>query len=127
MEASDSGIIRWGIIGTANIAKKNSRSIIQAKNCELIGVASRSSERARSWAQENNLSASVRLYGTYEAILNDPAVQAIYLPLPTKLHLEWVSVRTSPLSQGIFYPLSPYILTYFCTSAGSKPSYNPTL
>ena len=71
---SDSGIISWGIIGTANIAKKNSRSILQAKNCALVGVASRSIDKARSFVQENNLDPiKVRLHGSYEAILNDPA------------------------------------------------------
>ena len=81
--------MRWGIIGTASIARKNARSIQCAENAELVAVASRSLERAQQWAKDNALPSHVRLYASYDQLLNDPTVQAVYLPLPTKLHLEW--------------------------------------
>jgi hypothetical protein len=81
--------VRFGILGTASIARKNSRAIMNAANAELVAVASRSADRVQTWAQDNCLAPSVRLYASYDQLLNDPAVQAVYLPLPTKLHLEW--------------------------------------
>ncbi len=64
--------IRWGVIGTANIAKKNVRSILQAGNAELVAVASRTIDRARTWAVENALGSNVTLYGSYQRLLDDP-------------------------------------------------------
>lgn len=81
--------IQWGVIGTANIAKKNVRSIMLASNSTLSAIGSRDIDKARLFAVQNHLDSNVRLYGSYDQLLNDPNVQAVYMPLPTKLHLEW--------------------------------------
>lgn len=80
--------IRMGIMGTAAIA---TRSIIPAlqrmpNRFELYAVASRSLAKAEAEAQLHGIQA----YGSYEALLNDPNVEAVYIPLPNALHREWV-------------------------------------
>ena len=78
--------IRWGILSTANIATKVARAIHLAENADLMAVASRTKERAAAWAEKHNVSTA---YGTYEALLADDAIDAIYIPLPPSLHAEW--------------------------------------
>lgn len=79
--------VRIGIIGCANIARKNIRAMKLSRNCKLIAIASRSFKRALLFAQENDLDDSVKVYGNYDDLLNDNDVDAIYLPLPTSEHL----------------------------------------
>ena len=81
--------IRIGIIGCAEIARKVSRAIQLAPNATVSGVASRSFEKAASFAKENGLTPEAKIYGSYEALLDDPDIDAVYLPLPTSLHLQW--------------------------------------
>ena len=78
--------IKWGVLSTAGIATKVSRAIDLAANAELLAVASRSAERAESWATEHGAD---RAYGSYEALLADPDIDAVYIPLPPTMHNEW--------------------------------------
>ena len=78
--------VRWGILSTANIATKVAGAIHLAKNADLIAVASRTEERAATWGKEHNVSTT---YGTYDALLADASLDAIYIPLPPSLHAEW--------------------------------------
>lgn len=78
--------IRWGILSTANIATKVARAIHLARNAALIAVASRTAERATIWAQNHNVPTA---YSTYDALLADESLDAIYIPLPPSLHAEW--------------------------------------
>lgn len=78
--------VRWGILSTANIATKVARAIHLAENADLVAVASRTEERAATWAQEHNIPTA---YGTYDALLTDASLDAIYIPLPPSLHAEW--------------------------------------
>ena len=78
--------IRWGILSTANIATKVARAIHLARNADLVAVASRTEERAATWAKEHNVPTA---YGTYDALLADESLDAIYIPLPPSLHAEW--------------------------------------
>ncbi len=78
--------VRWGILGTARIAEKVSVAIQQASNAELKGIASRSTEKASVWASEFKVPAS---YGHYQELLDDPEIDAVYIPLPPSLHAEW--------------------------------------
>ena len=78
--------IRWGILSTANIATKVARAIHLAENADLVAVASRTEERAVTWAREHNVPTA---YGTYGALLADESLDAIYIPLPPSLHAEW--------------------------------------
>lgn len=79
--------IRWGVIGTANIATFRVIPAIQkSHNGEVVAVASRDAERARDYAEQHGIAQS---YGSYAALLEDPSIDAIYIPLPNKLHAEW--------------------------------------
>ena len=81
--------IRFGILGTADISQKNIRAIILSKNCRIVALASRSVERANAFLSNLNLSSSVTVMPTYESLIISNDVDAIYIPLPTTLHLEW--------------------------------------
>lgn len=88
--SNDETPIRFGIIGCAEIARKVSRAINLSPNSTLYALASRSIEKAHYFAIKNNLfSDSLKIYGTYSEILDDPFVDAVYMPLPTSLHLHW--------------------------------------
>lgn len=82
-------IIRFGIIGAADIARKVSRAIALAPNATLSAIGSRSLEKASKFASDNGFSPHVKIYGSYEAVLDDPEIDAVYVPLPTSLHLRW--------------------------------------
>lgn len=87
--AGDGNPIRFGIMGCAQIARKVSRAIFLAPNATISALASRSLEKAKNYAAENGYPDSVKLHVSYEALLDDPNVDAVYLPLPTSLHLRW--------------------------------------
>jgi xylose dehydrogenase (NAD/NADP) len=77
------GKLRFGILGAADIARKALIPAIDAAaNAELVGLASRNFERGR------RLFAG-RVYGDYLELIDDPKVDAVYLPLPNNLHREW--------------------------------------
>ncbi|CAK9174189.1 unnamed protein product [Ilex paraguariensis] len=81
--------VRFGILGCANIARKVSRAMKLAPNCAITAIGSRSIEKASQFAAENEFPASAKVYGSYDAVLDDPDVEAVYIPLPTSLHLRW--------------------------------------
>ncbi|MGD8177209.1 Gfo/Idh/MocA family protein [Marinimicrobium sp. ARAG 43.8] len=77
--------IRWGVLSTANIGRKKVLPAIQAsERGELVAVASRSADNARAFADELGIAKS---YGSYEQLLADPDIDAIYNPLPNHLHV----------------------------------------
>ena len=79
--------IRWGVISTANIGRKKVIPAIHASsNGEVVAVASRSLESAQKFAQEEGIP---NAYGSYEELIADPNIDAIYNPLPNSLHAEW--------------------------------------
>lgn len=80
--------IRWGILGTANIARGCAIPGMQlAENCEPYAIAGRKLEKAQSFAKEFGFG---KAYGSYKELLQDDAVQAVYIPLPNNLHFTWV-------------------------------------
>jgi predicted dehydrogenase len=81
--------VRWGIVSTANINRHVIPAAHASDKAELIAVASRDQERADTYAQEWDID---RAYGSYEALLDDPDVEAVYISLPNSMHVEW-SVR----------------------------------
>ncbi|XVF37268.1 hypothetical protein REPUB_Repub19eG0131700 [Reevesia pubescens] len=81
--------IRFGIIGCAEIARKISRAILLAPNATISAVASRSIDKAVNFAKANEFPPEAKIYGSYESLLDDPNIDAVYLPLPTSLHLKW--------------------------------------
>ena len=79
--------IRWGILSTANIGRRRVAPAIQAsKNGVVHAVASRNLESAQAYADELGIPVA---HGSYEALLTDPDVDAIYNPLPNSMHAEW--------------------------------------
>ena len=79
--------INWGVLGTAGIARGQTiPGMQQAENCCLYAVAGRSLEKARVFQKEFGFE---KAYGSYDELLADPKVQAVYIPLPNELHYEW--------------------------------------
>ena len=86
--------VRWGIVSTANIARKNWHAIQLSGNGTVVAVASRSQESAERFIAENQAIApfapAPRAIAGYEELLAAPDIDAVYLPLPTGLRKEWV-------------------------------------
>jgi predicted dehydrogenase len=82
-----SGDVRWGVLSTAKIGiDKVIPATAAAERCEVVAIASRDLERARAAASELGIA---RAFGSYEDLLADPDVDAVYNPLPNHLHAEW--------------------------------------
>ena len=80
-------MINWGVIGTAGIAKGCTIPGMQlAENCNLYAIAGRSMEKAKAYQDAFGFEVA---YDSYEALLADPKVEAVYIPLPNELHYEW--------------------------------------
>ena len=77
---------RWGILSTALINDKFLPGARAATGVEVLAVASRDAERARAYAAARDIP---RWYEGYEALLGDPEVEAVYIPLPNSLHAPW--------------------------------------
>ena len=86
--------LRWGILGTASIARKNWKGIWHSGNAAVTAVASRNLNRSREFIadcqRENPFDAAPAALGSYEELIASPKVDAIYVPLPTGLRKEWV-------------------------------------
>jgi predicted dehydrogenase len=79
--------IRWGILSTATIAKEDVIPAMQkGAHSEIIAIASREIEKAWQVAERFNIS---KAYGSYEELLADPEIDAVYIPLPNHLHVPW--------------------------------------
>jgi predicted dehydrogenase len=79
--------VRWGVIGCADIAvKKVIPAMLGSELSQVTAIASRSEERAASTAGSLGIP---RAYGSYQALLDDPAIEAVYIPLPNHLHRQW--------------------------------------
>ncbi len=79
--------VRWGVLSTSRIGKAEVIPAIRtSENGELVAVASRSETAAREFAEEGGIPTA---YGSYEALLNDESIDAVYNPLPNSLHREW--------------------------------------
>lgn len=97
--------VKWGILSTAPIAQR--RVLPAMRDCqyaEVVAIGSRSLERAKAVAGQFSIP---RAYGTYEDLLGDPGVEAIYNPLPNHLHVEW-SIRAASRGKHVLVekPLS---------------------
>jgi D-xylose 1-dehydrogenase (NADP+, D-xylono-1,5-lactone-forming) len=87
MAANMADRIRWGVISTSNIAEVAVIPAIQSsRNGIVLGVASRDHGRARQYADRLKIE---RAYGSYEELLADPDIDAIYNPLPNHGHVPW--------------------------------------
>ncbi|MCR5010794.1 MAG: Gfo/Idh/MocA family oxidoreductase [Lachnospiraceae bacterium] len=80
--------VKWGVLGTANIARGCTIPGMKlAEDCELYAIAGRSLEKAERFKQEFGFE---KAYGSYEDLIADKDIQAVYIPLPNGLHLKWV-------------------------------------
>jgi D-xylose 1-dehydrogenase (NADP+, D-xylono-1,5-lactone-forming) len=78
--------VKWGIVSTANINRKLIPGAHASDKVELAAVASRDHARADAYAREWKIP---RAYGSYEDLLADPEIEAVYISLPNTLHCEW--------------------------------------
>ena len=84
------GPVRWGILGCARVARRRVMPAVQqVEGSTLVAVASRELSKAQQFAEQFDVPAA---YGSYDALLADPAVEVVYIPLPNHLHAEW-SIR----------------------------------
>lgn len=80
--------IRWGILGAGKIARKFASELPFSKTGTLVAIGSRTLESARQFASEF-AEVSVKAYGSYESLLADPQVDAVYIATPHPLHARW--------------------------------------
>lgn len=79
--------IRWGILGTAKIAiHKVIPAMQRGEHCDINAIASRRLEKGQVAAKQLNIP---RVFGSYEELLGDPEIEAVYIPLPNHLHVPW--------------------------------------
>jgi predicted dehydrogenase len=78
--------IVWGVLGAAHINDKVVVPMHKAPKCRVKGIASRDVQKARSAAAKYGLAVA---YDSYEALLADPEIDAVYIPLPNHVHVEW--------------------------------------
>jgi xylose dehydrogenase (NAD/NADP) len=81
--------VKWGILSTADINRKLLAGAAESDDVEVVAVGSRDLERATEFAGTWDIE---RAYGTYDELLADPDVEAVYIPLPNTMHSEW-SIR----------------------------------
>ena len=86
MTTSHHSPLRLGILGCANIAKQFVRDVADSPRVAIQAVASRDLSKAQEFAQTFNIA---RAHGSYEALLADSALDAVYIPLPNSMHAEW--------------------------------------
>lgn len=87
MTTDDCYPVRWGVLGTANIAlKKVIPAMQQSRLCRVAAIASRNEQKAQDTARSLGIP---RAYGSYEALLADADIEAVYIPLPNHLHVPW--------------------------------------
>jgi xylose dehydrogenase (NAD/NADP) len=89
MNSGIGAAVKWGILSTADINRKVIPGAHASDKVELMAVASRDLQRAEEYAREWEIE---RAYGSYEALLEDADVEAVYISLPNTLHCEW-SIR----------------------------------
>ena len=89
--------LNWGIIGAGNIARSFANGVAHSKTGTVLAVASRSIEKARKFASELNIP---RGYGSYQELLADKDVQAVYIATPHPMHAEW-AIRAAQAGKHI--------------------------
>ena len=79
-------MIRWGILSTARIADRILEGARLSETAQIVAVGSRDLARAQAYAAEKGIE---RAHGSYEDLLADPDVDAVYIPLPNSMHVPW--------------------------------------
>jgi predicted dehydrogenase len=89
--------LRWGIIGTGAIAHKFARGVLRSETGELAAVGSRTESKAREFSRVHHIPTA---HGSYEAVLNDPTVDIVYIATPHPQHREW-TIRAAQAKKHI--------------------------
>ncbi|HDL64055.1 MAG TPA: Gfo/Idh/MocA family oxidoreductase, partial [Proteobacteria bacterium] len=90
-------LLRWGILSTARINRRIIPPIREDSRSELIGVGGRNQTRTGKFADRWKID---RRYASYEALLSDPEINTVYIPLPNSMHCEWV-IRAAQAGKNI--------------------------
>ena len=89
--------VRWGVLGAASIALRRVIPAMQNSDwSEIAAIASRDRSKAEDAARTLGIP---RAYGSYEELLADPEIEAVYNPLPNNLHVSW-SIRAAQAGQA---------------------------
>jgi xylose dehydrogenase (NAD/NADP) len=80
-------MLKMGIMGTANVSRSFIEVLKGSSTIKITAVASRNLEKAKSFAEEFGIE---KAYGSYQELLDDPQLDAVYIPLPNSMHAEWV-------------------------------------
>jgi predicted dehydrogenase len=98
LEAAMNRKVRWGVLGVANIGvQKVIPAMQRGEWCEMAAIASRDADKAEQAAGELDIP---KAYGSYEDLLGDPEIEAIYNPLPNHLHVPW-SIRAAEAGKHV--------------------------
>src|ERR1700675_658710 len=90
--------VAWGVLGVANIAVKKVLPAMQRGEwCQIAAIASRDLQKAEQAAKELGIG---KAYGSYEELLADPKIEAVYNPLPNHLHVPW-SVKAAEAGKHV--------------------------
>jgi predicted dehydrogenase len=90
--------VRWGILGTANIAvSKVIPAMQRGERCDVLAIASRDLDRGRAAAAALGIPCA---FGSYDELLADPEIEAVYIPLPNHLHVPW-SIRAAEAGKHV--------------------------
>ena len=84
---TSTGPLRWGVLGTAGITETVVPAMSASEHAEVVAIASRTKDRAEVAARSLGIPTA---YGSYTELLADPDIEAVYIPLPNFLHVEWV-------------------------------------
>src|SRR5258705_13906509 len=99
--------LRWGILGAANIARKNWKAIRNSGNSTVVAVASRDLKRSRAFIDECQseapMEATPKALASYEELAANRDVDAVYIPLPTSIRKEWV-IPCAETAKPIAFP-----------------------
>lgn len=90
--------VGWGILGCAAIARRSFLPALAQAEGKLLAIASRDPAKAQAWATEFG---AERSYGSYEALLADPAIEAVYIPLPNSEHAPW-AIKAAEAGKHVF-------------------------
>jgi len=90
--------VRWGVLGASRIAVNRVIPAMQnGEHCDVVGIASRDLARARETARELGIP---KAYGSYDEMLADPEIEAVYNPLPNHMHVPW-SIRAAEAGKHV--------------------------
>jgi xylose dehydrogenase (NAD/NADP) len=115
--------LRWGILGVAKINNRLLPAFKTARNADLRAIASRSTDKAKAATAAAGIPTA---HGSYDALLADPGIDAVYIPLPNTLHDEWTRKAAEAgkhvLCEKPLTPTAPEAeaLVEFCQSKGVR-------